>query len=279
MQIPTEISDVIAYFMSEYAHDSPPSLLEEVIHLVLARNLNDERAEELTDKFLDYIQNSLVEEFNERYGSNKSLRYKLIDNEGSKIAGIGDLAKIEHIEFQNAISSISHSQFEGVSALVLRKAGCNFLRRTPDSHDQGLDAFGYMDILQQFSVSTNNHACKVNFLAQAKHYSQTKVGSKDIREFVGAATLALHKIYSSVDTKYQELDILPFSPTSLVFVTSEEVPGTVRRLAQRTGIIVLSSDDLFDMFVAKLANKPIKVTADWLKGIWLEEIEKIPVAR
>lgn len=277
--LPEEINEVFAYFMTEYAIDSPPALLADKVQEILERNLRPERAEELTRKFLINIQRKLVDEFNERFGCQSSLRFQIIDTDGDKIAGIGDLAETEKIEFQDAINRLSHSEFEGLSALVLEEAGCTFLRRTPESHDQGIDAFGYMGIL---GADTDLHLIntpRITFLAQAKHYSKCKIGSKDVREFVGTYTLALHKIYSTVDNRYEELDFAPLSPVCLIFVTSEEIPSTVKRMAERSGMIALSSDDLFRIFGEQAARKGLKVTKDNLATTWIPKMRAIPVAK
>lgn len=278
MQLPHEISDLISFFLTEYPTSSPPEMLEDVVKRQLQSLYREERATELAESFTEKIQDVLVIEFNERHGEKRALRFRLISSDGSKIAGAGNLIESERLEFQDAINNLSPSLFEGISALVLRAAGCNYLRRTPESHDQGIDAFGYMEFFKAYPLARKHETCRLTFLAQAKHYRRIKVGSKDIREFIGSATLAVHRIFSSVDIKYEDLEILPFSPVALVFVTSEEVPGTVRRLAQRTGIIVVTSDDLFDTFVGSLPTKPTQITSEWLKAEWVRDIAEIPVA-
>src|SRR2546425_403825 len=81
-----------------------------------------------------------------------------------------------------------------------------------------------------------------------------KVGSRDIREFVGSSRLAALKIYSKFDERYEHLDIRPFAPVALVFVTTQEVPRTVKHMARSAGIVVLTSDDLCPLFLAKVES-------------------------
>ena len=116
------------------------------------------------------------------------------------------------------------------------------------------------------------------FLVQSKHYKKSVVGSKDIRELVGAYDLALYKIYSTVDCRYKELELLPFAPTTLILLTTEEVPHTVKRMSTRSGIIVLTSDDLYDLFKQNWVNRPAKVSKNWILKDIRKNILKIPSA-
>jgi hypothetical protein len=174
------------------------------------------------------------------------LRYEFIDPEGTKIKGIGRKYGARLRMFQNALNSISDTEFEQLSAVILKFMGCYKSWVTPVSHDQGLDAFGYSREIEKYLPS--NSKCPVVMLAQAKHYAKAKVGSRDMREFIGSVNLATHNIFSDIDAKYTDLEIRPFGPTVLVFVTTQEIPQTVKRLANKSGIIVLTSSDIYNIF-------------------------------
>jgi hypothetical protein len=279
MQTPHQINEVVAYFMTEYPVDSQPALLEDAIQAVLERSLRPEAAQELKAVFLSFVQGTLIDEYNQRFDAQCSLRFRFLDAEGTKICGIGSHLQKERIAFQDAINGLSHSQFESLSALVLRAAGCAEVKRTPESHDQGIDAFGYLDYLHRTKGKWAGSVPRVTFLAQAKHYGECKVGTKDIREFVGTYALALHKVYSTIDQRYKDLELLPYAPTALIFMTTEEVPNTVKRVASRAGIVVLSSDDLFDILISKLPSKPVQLTSEWLINLWKNEMGSLQVAR
>lgn len=277
--LPPLANEVVAYFFTEYATDSQPCLLEDLVFEVLVRTYQRDVARKATDRHLSQIRDALIEEFNERFDKDYSIRYKLIDADGTKIAGISDLGKVERLAFQDALNALTHSQFEGLSALVLESAGCSYVRRTPESHDQGIDAFGYFEYYRRRQGKWLGLTPRLVFLAQAKHYSECKVGTKDIRDFVGSFDLALHKIYSTIDIRYSDLELLPFGPVALIFITSEEVPSTVKRLAGRAGVVVLSSDDLYDILLAGPVRKPTAITKKWLVDNWVSKIEQIPVSK
>jgi hypothetical protein len=279
MSLPQPLNDIVAYFMTEYASDAPPSLLETTVRDFYQQVYRPEIAAEYCSKYLEQIRSILVQEFNERFEKSYTLRFSLIDPDGKQIAGIGNLKNRERIAFQDGLNQLSASEFEGLAALVLEIAGCTYVRRTPASHDQGVDAFGHSTFLQKPTGGWCGGQPKTTFMAQAKHYSECKVGSKDIREFVGSYDLALHKVFSTIDTRYKDLDLLPFAPTALLFITSQEIPNTVKRVASRAGIVVLGSDDLFDILLPHLPKRAAAITSTWLKDNWVAKIEKIPVAK
>jgi hypothetical protein len=279
MLLPPAINDVIAYFLTEYPVDSPASRLADVVSAFLLKSFNEEATDTLIRSHFDTIRDTLVKQFNTRYDSRNSLRYRLIDDEGNQIAGIGEDGKKQKPAFQDALNALSHSQFESVAAWILAIAGCDIVYRTPESHDQGLDAFGYRPFLRKKRSNWAATAPQLIFLAQAKHYNECRVGTKEVREFVGSYDLAVHKIYSTVDARYQELDIPPFAPVALLFLTTEEIADTVKRLATRSGIIVLTSDDLFEILLATVRPKPKSVTRVWLRTRVNAAARDIPVAR
>lgn len=162
---------------------------------------------------------------------------------------------------------------------MLEAAGCSYVRRTPASHDQGIDAFGHATYFHCKKGKWHAAEPKITFLAQAKHYRQCQVGTKDIRDLVGSYDLALHKVFSTVDIRYKELDLLPFAPVGLVFLTSEEIPLPVKRLASRAGIVVLSSDDLYDVLLSITKSPSTSITKDWLLKTWATKIAAIPIAK
>jgi hypothetical protein len=228
--------------------------------------------------FLDKVRSTLIDEYNTRFGKKHTLRFRFLDEDGEKIAGIGHHAEKEKIRFQNAINELSCSEFESLSAYILKLAGCETFWKTPDSHDQGLDAFGYRNFLERRDGEWFAGIPRLIFLAQAKHFSDCKVGSKDIREFVGSFKLAAHKIYSTVDEKYTDLTIPPLAPVALLFITTEEVPLTVKRMAVKAGIVVLSSDDLYDVLIRSWSDRPVRLTQNWFIKKLRKSIQNIPKA-
>jgi hypothetical protein len=270
--------ETLSYFMTEYESDSNPETLENCIFSYLSKKYTSETIAEFLEKYLDEVRDQLVEEFNDRFGNRVTLRYRIVDDVGNQIAGIGKKGRADRLQFQDALNELTPSEFEALSAYVLRVFGCDSYWKTPETHDQGLDAFGYMPLLPTNRRKWLGAKPRIAFLAQAKHFKKAIVGSKDVREFVGSYVLAVYKIDATVDSCYQDLELLPFGPAALIFITTEEVPQTVKRLSLRSGIVVLSSDDLFDLLLRSWGKKPKAPNKQWVLRNLRKVIAEIPAA-
>lgn len=248
MFFPIEVHEVIAHFLTEFPQSQEACKTEDYIYKFLARRYADEVAEDINKKYFNPICKILVEEYERRIEKKELLRYRFLDDVGERIAGIGKSWQHRLLIFQDALNEMTDGEFESLSARVLAILGCSQVWTTPHSHDQGLDAFGYADAFPDIVPREISNQCRIVCLAQAKHYKKHKVGSRDIREFVGSVELAVHKIYSTEDQKYADLTIRPFGPTVMVFVTTEELPRTVKLIGQKTGIVVISAQDLAVIF-------------------------------
>jgi hypothetical protein len=272
-------NEVIAYFMTCYPVDAPRRLFVDEVQTFLTQKYSAEHISKFTSGFIMRTHNQLVAEFNDRFGTEHALRYRFPDDDASQICGIGEHIISERIEFQDAINALTPAEFEALSANVLTLFGCDEVWKTPNSHDQGIDSFGYFCLVNSKKSIWQGYSPCMAFLAQAKHYSQCKVGSADIREFIGAFELARKRIYSSISDKYPELSLPHYSPVALIFLTTEEVPRTVKLMSRRAGIIVLSSDDICDLFLDSIADKPITIKKDWLHNKFMEMVSNTKTAR
>lgn len=255
--------EVLAHFLTDFSVNQPPRRLDLYVTQVLQPTYSDTVVHDFLAQSLSRLQNALVTEYNERSSDAGSIRYSFADDDGEVVQGIGGLAQAEKIAFQDGINSLTPAEFEAFSAHLLRLASCNRVWKTQETHDEGLDSFGYMPY---FQINNNwvGGRPEVVFLAQAKHYNDCKVGSRDIREFVGSSRLAALKIYSKIDKRYEDLEIKPFAPVALVFVTTQEVPRTVKHMARSAGIVVLTSDDLCPLFLSSVKIVPNPITPAWV---------------
>lgn len=255
--------EVLAHFLTDFSVKQPPRELELYVAQILQSTYSTTVVHDFLAKSLSRLQNALVNEYNERSSNTGSIRYSFADDDGEIVQGIGGLAQVDTIAFQDGINSLTPAEFEAFSAHVLRLASCTRVWKTQETHDEGLDSFGYMPYFQ-LNQKWVGGSPEVVFLAQAKHYNDCKVGSRDIREFVGSTRLAALKIYSKIDRRYEDLDIKPFAPVALVFVTTQEVPRTVKHMARSAGIVVLTSDDLCPLFLSKVTTVPSPITPAWV---------------
>jgi hypothetical protein len=258
-----QYDEVIARFLTDFRTDAPPRRLDLHIGQLLGLKYSSGLVDEFLVKDLGRIQDELVNEYNDRSSGSGSLRYKFADDDAEIIKGIGGMNQPDKIAFQDGLNSLTPTEFEKFSAHLLRLASCDRVWHTQETHDEGLDAFGYMPY---FKINNKwvGGSPEVVFLAQAKHYLDSKVGSADIREFVGASKLAQLKIYSKIGGRYNDLEIKPFAPLAIIFVTSQEVPRTVKNMANAAGIVVLASDDLCPIFLSSVTTMPASITSAWV---------------
>jgi hypothetical protein len=263
---------VLGYFLCEYSPMARRQKTEDIVREYALNHYSSTRVEEFLDSHLEKIHLALVNEFNDRFTNNKPLRFEIVDKfgEGKVVKGIGLRSSRHIIAFQDALNRISHTEFEKLAAILLQRLGCHNVFFTPESHDQGVDAFGYQSVVSTFSYCVSHHLI---WIAQAKHYSSTRVTTGDVRELVGSKELLVAKAFSTVDERYKELKLRAYAPTALVLVTSEEVPITVRRLAERSGLFVFSAYDLFELFRDDLSNR---FTVAALSKLISTEAKKIP---
>src|SRR5206468_2828750 len=117
---------------------------------------------------------------NTRYADKRPLRFQIADT-----AGVGEIvegyspAKLaKEIRFQNALHSTRPDEFEKLAAVILRILGCKDAFFTPSSHDQGIDAFGYQDLIGPTAYGITHG---LTWIAQAKHYLASHVTTGDVR--------------------------------------------------------------------------------------------------
>lgn len=120
---------------------------------------------------------------------------------------------------------------------------------TPLSHDQGVDAFGYQDVVSPTPYGTTH---RLTWIAQAKHYMASRAATGGVRELVGSKELPVAKAFSTVSKRYKELDLKPYAPIAIALITTEEIPSTVRRLAEGAGIFVYAASDRFHLLSPRL---------------------------
>jgi Restriction endonuclease len=262
----------LSYFLCEFDPRSKRRLTKEVVKEIALQVYSSERVDEFLDTGLLNFQAMLVEEFNTRYQDKRPLRFQIVDSAGigSMVAGYQPAKIAQEIRFQNSLHSISPADFERLTAIVLRIVGCDNVFSTPASHDQGVDAFGQKVLVAPTPYGVTH---TLTWIAQAKHYKRTLVTTGDVRELVGSKELLLAKVFSTIDERYKELRLRIYAPTAMALVTTEEIPTTVRRLADVAGIYIFASSDLFHLLGPILS----KLTVGALRAFIKKEAIGIPV--
>ena len=240
-------AEIISYLLSEYPVKSKAQYLEQVVRDYLLRECNADYVDKFWSEQGVLLRDEFIQETNRRLDTGASLRFNILYDSGDSLCGADTSGSLDsRTVFQDARQDLDPLQFERLAGVLLEWAGCHSVWLTPQSHDQGLDAFGYSRF---FGIDSDWPCGKpdVVFLAQAKHYVKNRVSSYDMREFVGASECAKHKVYAVQGEKYDELEIRPFAPVALLYITSGELKTTAKIHALKSGVIVITSDDLFEL--------------------------------
>ena len=246
----------LSHFLSEYDPKSPKRKTREVVRKIALTCYAPDKVDEFLDYNLGVFQKTLVDEFNARFANGRPLRFQISD-----AAGVGDIvegyrpAKLaKEIAFQNALHATKPEEFEKLAAIILRVLGCEEVFFTPSSHDQGVDAFGNQSLVAPTPYGTLH---RLTWIAQAKHFLSSHVTTGDVRDLVGSKELLVAKVFSTVDLRYKELKLRPYAPTAVALITTEEIPSTVRRLADGAGVFIFASSDLFHLLSSRLKRNSV----------------------
>lgn len=264
--------ELVSYFLCEYSPVAPKKKLTEIVREYAARKYSNEYVETFVSEKLDSLRSVLVDEFNARSSADRALRFEVVDPaaEGHILRGYKKEKSDARLAFQDALNELSPNHFESLAAVVLKHLDCDSTFTTPQSHDQGVDAFGYRAIFPSLSRAVSH---QLVWIAQAKHYKKFPISTNVVRELVGTGEMLLSRIFSTVDERYKELELKPYGPTALLLVTTHEFPSTVRRLAERAGAFVLEASDLYDLIGLRIKS-PVNVAA--LESFITSEMAGIP---
>jgi len=262
----------LSHFLSEFNPKTGKRLTEDVVREIARPVFSAEKVNEFVDDRLARFQQTLVEEFNDRYRAKRPLRFQIADTAGVgvMVAGYQRKKLAREIRFQNCLHRTTADEFEKLAAIVLRKLGCTEVFSAPSSHDQGIDAFGHLALVPPTPYGVTHG---LTWIAQAKHYRATEVTTGDVRELVGSKELLIAKVFSTVEQRYKELRLRLYAPTAVALITTEEIPSTVRKLADGAGVFVFAASDLFYLLGPSLQKHTLTAMRAFIK----KEAKGIPV--
>jgi hypothetical protein len=262
----------LSHFLCQFNPKSRKRLTSDVVREIALPVYSAEKVNEFIDDRLVKFQQLLVEEFNERYRDKRPLRFQIVDTSGvgEIVAGYQRKKLAKETRFQNSLHKTTPEEFEKLAAIVLKVLGCTDVFSTPSSHDQGIDAFGTVALVRPTPYGVTHG---LTWIAQAKHYQRTHVTTGDVRELVGSKELLVAKVFSTVDERYKELRLRLYAPTAVALITTEEIPTTVRRLADGAGVFVFAASDLFYLLGPTLK----KHTLSAVRAMIRKESKAIPI--
>ena len=147
------------------------------------------------------------------------------------------------------IKSLTFQEFEKFGACVLRELGAKKVKVTPHSDDQGIDFYGTLSLGQNSFLPSPfgqlAHDVMLMFAGQAKHYPTKPIGPELLRELVGAVSLARYKVFTIGEDLFEDdIKLLPLNPLVTMFFTTGRFTSGAWELAQKSGIIARSGEQL-----------------------------------
>lgn len=270
--------EILSFFLTEYQPTQAAAYVEAIVKEHLAPIYTVEVIDQFWEQLGLRVIDDLVEEYNVRSTQEWPIPFEFLDSDGTKVVGRSRLPSQPGLdEFQVALLSLTHTEFEELAALVLYLSGCKAWV-TPATHDQGIDAFGFFRLFEE-GIGNQGSGPLIWVFVQAKHYTQQRLGSKEIRDTASAVLFASHKIFDQSKAKYTMIDVKEFSPVAILLVTSGDLKRTAKILAVNSGVMLLTTLDLFLLFSKKWGPEYINSSsssslASRLRG----ELEGIEVA-
>ena len=154
-------------------------------------------------------------------------------------------SRLHSHEILETIQSLNFSQFEKFGGAVLRELGCSSPTVTKHSADQGIDFFGEMSIGgllgEEAATKRLMHSTRMIIVGQAKHYPTRNIGPREVRELIGALSLARTSTYSKPGLDlFDQINLKPYTPTLAVLFSTGEFTAGARYLADEADLVLYS---------------------------------------
>jgi hypothetical protein len=178
--------------------------------------------------------------------------------------------------YLGAMRRLRPREFEALCAGILNELGVREPVLTPYSADEGLDFYGRLPVKGTVLPGLESQM-SIWMIGQAKHYTVDKISTPDIRDLVGAVTLAKARAFGSPgEEKYADLAIRVCDPVFYLFFTTSNLSSDAWRLLDRSGVIGMDGQ----MLSAFLADHEIAqaggVFDDAAFTSWLRSFQQKP---
>ena len=141
---------------------------------------------------------------------------------------------------------LSATDFENLSGKVLDLLNVEKAYVSRRSADQGIDFFGRVNFGDMIKSTLLDPGAEKHFyvwlVGQSKHYPQSKVSTKEIRELVGSVEFARAKIFAGSSDPLADLEVRLCDPIFFLFFTTGKFTRDSYDILGRSG--VLSFDGL-----------------------------------
>lgn len=183
------------------------------------------------------------------------------------------LKRLNSSQYFVSFADLSADDLEVLCGRLLELMGVDEPVVTRRAADEGIDFYGRLELDSVFFphdlMPTIQRQLKVWLVGQAKRYIRIQSGTEEIRELVGALTLARAKAFGSKTPPYQDLEIRIGDPAFALLVTTGSISANAWRLIERSGVIGMDGE----MLAAFLADRGValrngefdpKLFSEWL---------------
>ncbi len=241
----------------------PCSLIEIITDMVLAegwcssRSEAREKAERWEKRTLSSLQQeiSVLQEMGRpsRLAFNSSSEYMIqgacfiepIDSDDLKDK---KRRRSRATDYSAILGEITPRQFEFLCGQLIKMFGVENPVVTRSSSDEGIDFYGKLSLDSMFFPNDLNPTIQrqlsIWMIGQAKHYQASQSGTPEIRELVGAITLARAGVFGSLEPPFQDLQIRVADPVFALFITTGPISSYAWRLLTKSGVIGMDGEML-----------------------------------
>jgi hypothetical protein len=178
-------------------------------------------------------------------------------------------------DYVQAFLRLTPYDFEVLCRGLLAIIGVAKPEITRRTRDEGIDFYGRWDVGDTlrplYELPGGHRLLRVWLVGQAKRYDSTQVATPDIRELVGAVSLARVNAYSRQEDPYPDLTLRLCDPVFFIFATSGDISADSWELLKQSGVIGFDGNMvaalLADNDVAQVNGKFDQASFDsWLKS-------------
>lgn len=186
----------------------------------------------------------------------------------------GKKRRLRHSDYYAALRELTPRQFEFLCGKLIQLLGVNDPVVTRSSADEGIDFFGKLSLGSLFYpddlTPTIQKQLDIWLVGQAKQYQLTQSGTPELRELVGSVELGRAKVFGSLNSTLDGLNIRVVDPVFVIFITTGTISLNGWRLLERSGVIGFDGE----MIAAFLADRGAGILGtEFLAARFLEWLE------
>jgi hypothetical protein len=162
-------------------------------------------------------------------------------------------------EYVSALRGLDPRDFEAVCVGILAAFGVVDPVLTQYSADEGIDFYGHLKLKGVVFVDdllpSVSEQMGIWLVGQAKHYQRSHISTFEVRDLVGAVSLAHARAFGGSTSKYRDLQIRPCDAVFYLIFSTGQMSRATWALVTKSGVIAMDGD----MVATFLADRGIGV--------------------